>query len=67
MLRLLPGLFGDQIVKMLDKLDKSDTAQKVLGFRAGSDRLRWFYADELLEKMLLHDPLATPARALLIA
>ena len=58
---LLPVLicpFGDFNFKMLERLDKSNTANHGLGFAAGNGEVRWFYADELLEKTLLNEPIS---------
>ena len=63
-LPLLPGPFGDlKFFKLIFKLDTSPTAQKGSGFPAGSTPLRRFYGHELLEKLLLHDPLTASPRA----
>ena len=63
MLPLLPGPFGDHMFLITDMLDKSPAAQKQLRFPLRGDRLRRFYADGLLENMLMHGPLAASARA----
>ena len=64
LLPVLPGPFGDLTFKMLDRLDKSNTAKHGLGFTAGSGQLRWFYADELWEKTLLNEPISKHTMAL---
>ena len=57
LLPVIPGPFGDYKWSMLHKQDTSQTALKGLGFNAGSDRMRWFYADEMLDRMLLTEPM----------
>ena len=63
MLPLLPGPFGELRTRMADKLDKCLVAAKGFGVPAQSTQLRWFYVDEMLDKMMLNEPLAKTARA----
>ena len=56
MLLVLPGPFGTLDFKLMDNLDSSATAKKGLGLPAGGIQLRWFFADEPLEKTLLNEP-----------
>ena len=48
---------------MMPHLDKGATAKIHLGFNSATDTLRWFYADELLYKLLLNEPLVKHCRA----
>ena len=52
-LPIIPGPFGDYHWHMHPRQDSSPTAVKGLGFNAGTEYMRWFFADELLDKMLL--------------
>ena len=47
---------------MMPKLHKGATANNSLGFNAGTDTLRWFYADELLYRPLSNVPLVKYSR-----
>ena len=53
--QFIPGPFGDYHWSMTPRQDKSNTATKGLGFNAGTEYMRWFYADEFLDKMLLNE------------
>ena len=54
-LPIVPGPFGDYHWSMMPKQDTSNIVGRGLGFNAGTEYMRWFYADELLDKMLLNE------------
>ncbi|MFM7988694.1 MAG: hypothetical protein ACKPKO_56215, partial [Candidatus Fonsibacter sp.] len=58
LLPILPGPFGDYKWHMVGKQDISANAKNGLGFTAGSEFLRWFYIDEIFDRMLLNEPCA---------
>ena len=66
LLPIIPGPFGDYKWGMLDRQDKSEAARKGLGFNAGSEHMRWFYADEMLDNMMLNEPMVPHCRTPLI-
>ena len=63
LLPLLSGAVGDRAYSMMSSLINEATASNSLVFNAGTDTLRWFYADELLYRLLLNKPLVKYTRA----
>ena len=63
LLPIIPGPFGDRKFSILDRQDRSANAKRGLGFNAGSEHLRWFYADEMLDRLLLNETLAPYCKA----